>query len=185
MFHVHNAFRAPGRTAEAEFGKPKVDVFRARYEALRKGINAKAIYIDEDSAAELDGVTFAFVCVDKGKSKAGIFEVLLAKGTPFIYVWMVLKRRSGGLNGMARVTYYPTDLGQEISRMGLAELQNQPDDLYRTNIQISELNAMNAALAVIRYKQLRGFYHDGAAYYHLLLEVADLKIVGVNKHDED
>ncbi len=185
VFHVHNAFRAPGRTIETEFGKPKAEVFGARYEALRKGITAKAIYIDEDSAAELDGVTFAFVCVDKGRSRAGIFDVLLARGIPFIDVGMGLKRRSEGLNGMARMTYYPSDLGQEIRNMGLAELQDQPDDLYRTNIQISELNAMNAALAVIRYKQLRGFYHDGAACYHLLFEVADLKIVGVNKQDED
>lgn len=49
---------------------------------------------------------------------------------------------------------------------------------YRTNIQISEINALNACLAVIRFKQLRGFYFEEIPYYHLLLELGDLKIVG-------
>jgi hypothetical protein len=60
----------------------------------------------------------------------------------------------------------------------LAELSEDADDLYRTNIQISELNALNACLAVIRFKQLRGFYFEEIPYFHLLLEIGDLKIVG-------
>jgi hypothetical protein len=31
---------------------------------------------------------------------------------------------------------------------------------YSTNIQIAELNALNAALAVIKWKKLAGFYQD-------------------------
>jgi hypothetical protein len=31
---------------------------------------------------------------------------------------------------------------------------------YNRNIQIVELNALNAALAVIRWKKFCGFYHD-------------------------
>ena len=42
----------------------------------------------------------------------------------------------------------------------MAEMSDQPDDIYRTNIQISEINALNACLAVIRYKQIRGFYFE-------------------------
>jgi hypothetical protein len=60
----------------------------------------------------------------------------------------------------------------------LAEMSDQPDDIYRTNIQISEINALNACLAVIRFKQLRGLYFEEIPYYHLLLEIGDLKIVG-------
>ena len=46
------------------------------------------------------------------------------------------------------------------------------------NIQISEINALNACLAVIRFKQLRGFYFEETPYYNLLLEIGDLKVVG-------
>jgi hypothetical protein len=51
--------------------------------------------------------------------------------------------------------------------------------LYRTNIQISELNALNASLAVIRFKQLRGFYAEQLPPYHLLFEIGDLKTTGL------
>lgn len=61
---------------------------------------------------------------------------------------------------------------------GLAELSEGVDDLYRTNIQIREVNALNACLAIIRFKQLRGFYFEEIPYFHLLLEIGDLKIVG-------
>jgi hypothetical protein len=34
-----------------------------------------------------------------------------------------------------------------------------PDE-YRTNIQIADLNALNAVLAVVKWKKLCGFYGD-------------------------
>ncbi len=40
------------------------------------------------------------------------------------------------------------------------------DDLYRSNIQVADLNTLAATLAVIQYKQLRGFYLDTEAEYH-------------------
>ena len=125
-----------------------------------------------------DGVTFAFVCVDKGSSRAGIFDLLISKGIPFIDVGMGLNRKKGLLNGMLRATYYSAEHGQTVRGKELAELKDNSNDLYRTNIQISELNALNACLAVIRFKQLRGFYFEEVPHYHLLLEVGDLKIVG-------
>lgn len=36
-------------------------------------------------------------------------------------------------------------------------------DPYATNIQVVELNALNAALAIIRWKRLSGFYVDTEA----------------------
>ena len=126
----------------------------------------------------MDGVTFAFVCVDKGSSRSGIFDLLISKGIPFIDVGMGLDRKRGPVNGMIRVTYYSSENAQTVRDKGLAEMSDQPDDLYRTNIQISEINALNACLAVIRFKQLRGFYFEEIPYYHLLLEIGDLKVAG-------
>ena len=65
-----------------------------------------------------------------------------------------------------------------MREMGLAELSEAPADLYRSNIQIAELNALNASIAIIRYKQLRGFYRADLPYDHLLFGVADLKSAG-------
>jgi len=57
----------------------------------------------------------------------------------------------------------------------IAELADNPDDEYRVHIQTSELNALNAALAVTKYKQLRGFYFEEESLNSLILEVGDLK----------
>jgi uncharacterized protein DUF6791/ThiF family protein len=185
LFYVHNAFRSPGLLQEAELGRPKAEVFQGRYENFRTGLSLQTKYIDASSAADLDGVTFAFVCVDKGSSRAAIFELLISKGIPFIDVGMGLKRKQERLNGMVRTTLYSAEDGERVRAKGLAELKDQPDDLYRANIQIGELNALNAVLAIIRFKQLRGFYFEEISYYHLLFEIGDLKVVGSDNLDED
>ena len=185
LFCVHNAFRSPGRLTPTELGQSKAEVYRGRYENFRTGLAATPTFIDASCADDLDGVTFAFVCVDTGESRAGIFDLLIARGIPFIDVGMGLNRTKGPLNGMVRATYYSAEHGQKVRDKGLAPLVDSPDDLYRTDIQISELNALNACLAVIRFKQLRGFYFEETPYYHLLLEVGDLKIVGDSECSED
>jgi hypothetical protein len=185
LFHVHNAFRSPGKLDPNELGKPKADVYLSRYDNFRTGLTVTPKFIDASSSDELNGVTFAFVCVDKGSSRSGIFNLLISKGIPFIDVGMGLSRKNGSLNGMLRTTYYSAEHGQMMRDKGLAELADTPDDLYRTNIQIGELNALNACLAIIRFKQLRGFYFEELPLYHLLFEIGDLKIVSESQFDED
>jgi hypothetical protein len=178
-FHVHNAFRSPGKIEEAELGKSKVDIYHARYDNFRHGLSVKAKFIDASCGEDFEGVTFAFVCVDKGTSRAGIFDLLLAKGIPFIDVGMGLNRKQGPLSGMLRTTYYSAENGQKVRDMGLAELTDNPDNMYRVNVQIGELNAMNACLAVVKFKQLRGFYFaEEMPAYHLLFNVSSHKVAG-------
>lgn len=184
-FHVHNAFRSPGKLDPTELGKPKTEVYLSRYENFRTGLTFSRKLIDASCSDDLNGVTFAFVCVDKGSSRAGILDLLISKSIPFIDVGMGLNRKNGALNGMLRTTYYSAEHGQKVRDKGLAELADRPEDLYRANIQISELNGLNACLAVLRFKQLRGFYFEEFPYYNLLFEICDLKIVGESKLNED
>jgi hypothetical protein len=184
-FHVHNAYRSPGRLDPSELGKSKAEVYQSRYDNFRSGLSIESKFIDHSSVDELEGVTFVFVCVDKGPSRAGIFDLLISQGIPFIDVGMGLKRKEGMLNGMMRTTYYSTENAQQLRDKGLAELTEDLDNLYKTNIQISELNALNASLAVIRFKQLREFYFEEISSYNLLFEIGDLKIVGESDLNED
>ena len=110
--------------------------------------------------------------------RAGIFDLLISRGIPFIDVGIGLDRKRGPVNGMLRVTYYSAEHGQQVRDKRLAEMSDEPDDIFRTNIQISEINALNAGLAVVKFKQLRGFYFQQSPYYHLLQEIGDLKVVG-------
>jgi hypothetical protein len=125
------------------------------------------------------------VCVDKGSSRAGIFDLLIRMRIPFIDVGMGLKRKDGKLSGMARVTCYSAERAAELRDKQYAELKDEPNDEYRANIQIGELNALNASLAVVRFKQLRGFYLEELSQDHLLFGVGDLKIAGDAKTDGD
>ncbi len=173
VFQVHNGFRSPGMIREPEFRQPKAEVYQKRYEQFRKGVELVAKYIDASSEAELEGVTFAFVSVDKGSSRAGIFDLLLSKRIPFIDVGMGLNRKHGPINGTLKATYYSAEDGKTILEKNLAELEDRPDDVYRANIQIGELNALNASLAMIKYKQIKGFYLEEAPNFNILFEVAD------------
>ena len=174
-YHVHNAFRSPGRLDESDLGKGKAEIYRLRYENFRERLFLHQKYIDRSSAGDFDRVTFAFVCVDKGSARAEIFDLLISLHIPFIDVGMGLNRKQGALSGTLRATYYAKDNATKVRDMQLAEMVDDPDDIYRRNVQIAELNALNASIAVIRYKQLRGFYVDDGAWYHLLMGVGNLR----------
>jgi hypothetical protein len=178
FYHVHNAFRSPGRLDESDLGMRKAEVYQRRYENFREGLSLSRKYVGKFSAADLQGVTFAFVCVDKGSARAEIFDLLIGMRVPFIDVGMGLDRKQGALSGTLRVTYYTVDKAAELRAKRLAEEIDDPDDIYRNSVQIAELNALNACLAVIRYKQLRGFYVDEAATHQLLMDVANLHLFG-------
>jgi hypothetical protein len=185
QFYIHNAYRSPGKVDKSEFDTPKADVYKTRYDNFRNGLSIIHKFIDASCSDELSGVTFAFVCVDKGSSRAGIFDLLISKGIPFIDVGMGLSRKNGSLNGMLRTTYYSVEDARKMRDMGLADLSDSIDDLYKENIQLGELNTLNACLAVIKFKQLRGFYLEEEPFYNLLLTLGDLKITRESKINEN
>jgi hypothetical protein len=176
-YHVHNAFRSPGCLLEGELGRSKADVYGARYDNFRNGLSIQAKYIDESCGDDLNGVSFAFVSVDKGSARAEICALLLKKGIPFIDVGMGLNRKRQAISGSLRTTYFSKEGGAKVLSEQLVPTHDNPDDVYKTNIQISELNALNACLAVIAYKKRLGFYVDDEAAYNLLFSVGDMRIV--------
>lgn len=174
-YHVHNAFRSPGKLDEQELGLSKAEVYDSRYQNFREGLVVRKAYIDSSMAHEFDGVTFAFVCVDKGTARAETFDLLIRLKIPFIDAGMVLNRKQGKLAGTLRVTYCEPENASQIRSRQLVPLTDELDDGYRQNVQIAELNALNAAVAIIRYKQLKGFYLDDSSMYHLLMGVDTLR----------
>lgn len=183
-FHIHNAFRSPGRFEGTEFKKSKAEIYQTRYGNLRHGLTLKAKFIDATCGDDFEGVTFAFVCVDKGSSRAGIVDLLIAKGIPFIDVGMGLNRKRGPLCGMMRATYYAPENATAVKDKGFSELSDRPNDEYRVNIQIGELNALNAALAIIKFKRLKGFYVETSPDFHFLFDLSDCKIAARSVLDE-
>jgi hypothetical protein len=105
-FLQHNAFRAPGAPSldELRDAPKKVEHLKAIYSRMHRGIVAHAVNIDAENLHLLDGVTFAFICIDGGSAKRLVVERLESLGVPFVDVGMGLELVDGSLGGILRVT---------------------------------------------------------------------------------
>ncbi|MHA6268381.1 ThiF family adenylyltransferase [Aliiroseovarius sp. CAU 1755] len=160
-FFQHNAFRGPGAASFAEISVPrkKVEFWAERYDPMRRGIVPHALFIDAENANLLDDMDFVFLCVDSGASKKPVVERLEEVGMSFIDVGMGVQAANDQLLGIVRVTTSTPDRRDHFRKhVGLGEAE--VDHAYSQNIQIADLNALNATLAVIRWKKLCGFYFD-------------------------
>ncbi len=160
-FLSHNAFRAPGAASVEELREKakKVTYLKELYSKMRRGIVDHAYYLDDSNVAELREMDFVFISVDSGAVKKVIVEYLEASGIPFIDVGMGVELIDGSLRGILRVTTSTPDQRQQFrNRVSLADAVVEDD--YDRNIQVADLNALNAALAVVRWKKLYGFYSD-------------------------
>lgn len=158
---THNAFRAPGAPSLEELrGQPlKVDYFKKIYSKMRKGIITHPVQIDGSNVSLLEGMTFVFLAMDSGAAKRAIIEQLEAWETPFVDVGMglyVKRRKIGGL--LRTVISLPGAREKARARISLAE--DDAINEYDRNIQIAELNGLNAFFAVIAWKKHFGYYSD-------------------------
>ncbi|MBX9897043.1 MAG: ThiF family adenylyltransferase [Qipengyuania sp.] len=159
----HNAFRAPGAVSREELAerRPKVNHFDRIYSRIHRGIVPHRVRIGSPTLRLLEGFDFVFLCMDDAAGKAMIVERLEADGTSFIDVGMGLHETDAGLTGTVRVTTSTAAMRDHVwDRDRIPMAGQRGDDPYSTNIQVGELNALNAALAVIRWKRLLGFYAD-------------------------
>ena len=176
-FKVHNGFRLPGDVPMDQFGHLKTEVFRRKYELFRHGLTFHNKRIGAGDEALFADTTFAFVCIDDGEARAEICEMLTRLGIDLIDVGMGVEKEEGALDGLIRTTLFT----QATSAKAIQEVpldRRTEDGAYRTFVQIAELNALNAATAVIRFKQLRGFYADDAGYRNSLVSIGSSNWIG-------
>ena len=163
VFLQHNAFRAPGAASIEELREqqPKVAYHQIKYGKMRRGIVPHAEYIGEDNVGQLQGFDFVFLCMDSGPAKRLIITALQAAGTPFIDtgIGVEMLEDSQQLLAVCRVT---TSTRAKTDHLGRRVPCAEPgqDREYERNIQIADLNAFTAALAVMRWKRYCGFYQD-------------------------
>jgi len=160
VFFQHNAFRSPGAPAIEELSAQpsKAVYFKGIYEKMRNGIVAHEAYIGAENVDDLREMSFVFLCIE-GPAKKLIVERLEAFGIAFIDVGMGVYLNEGSLGGILRVTTStPTQRDHVGERISFSDDVDRNE--YDVNIQIADLNALNAALAVIKWKKLVGFYQD-------------------------
>lgn len=162
-FSNHNAFRSPGAPSidKLRQNQQKVEYFKELYSKMHRNIVAHNCYIDETNVDLLQGMEFVFLCLDGSGSKRLIVERLEQWNIPFIDVGMGVQLVDDSLLGILRITSSTTEKRDHVSannRIPFAE--DGGKDEYSQNIQIADLNALNAALAVVKWKKIFGFYCD-------------------------
>lgn len=167
-FLSHNAFRAPGAPSLEQLrdAPKKVHYLKGIYERMHRGIVAHAVKMNVETLGLLDGITFAFISMDAGEEKRAVVAKLEALGVPFIDVGMGLELSNGSLGGILRVTTSTPEKREHVHAGRVSFEGGGGQDVYASNIQVADLNALNACLAVVKWKKLRGFYRDLENEHH-------------------
>ena len=167
VFSQHNAFRAPGAPSleQLEARPQKVHYLAGIYANMRHGIVVHGAYLEGDNLAALDGLDFVFLCLDRGPAKRAIVDRLLARQTPFVETGMGVVLNEGQLAGIVRTTLC-TPATSDKAKGQISYSADGEMNEYATNIQIAELNMLNAAIAVIAWKKHLGIYIDTFEQYY-------------------
>lgn len=175
-FLQHNAFRSPGAPSLKLLNgrkKRKVSYLERIYSKMHKGIFVHPVHIDQDNLGLLDELDFVFISIDKSAPKQFISPYLIRKKIPFIDVGMGVDRIDDALEGMLRVTLCsPKFKGSIEDKKRVSFADGDKDDEYSTNIQIAELNLINAGLAVLKWKKYFEVYHDQEGEHNITFTIS-------------
>jgi hypothetical protein len=153
----HNAFRAPGAPSREvlQAHPSKAGYFGELYSNMHTGIEVHETFLTAENVDVISGATFVFLAAADAADRPLIMARLTELKIAFIDVGMGVSETDTGLTGLAKVnTYLPT---QPRALPPLPVGEANPND-YASNIQIADLNALNAMLAVIEWKRWLGFY---------------------------
>jgi hypothetical protein len=150
---------------------PKAIYHAARYEHLRHGIHPHVAYVTAENVNELLDMSFVFLAMDASEDKKIIVDALTDADVPFIDSGVGVRHDPGGLAGLVRTTASLPGQRTHIVSDQLLSYKIGNGGEYETNIQVAELNALAAALAVIAFKKRYGFYSDRENELHSLYRI--------------
>jgi molybdopterin/thiamine biosynthesis adenylyltransferase len=159
-FLQHNPFRSPGATLAADLrgGPNKAKHWAKVYRRMRHGVHAHPYMVDAGNVGRLRHFDFVFLAIDDGPSRALIMDALTDSGVPFVDVGLGVNDVDDHLSATMRVSAGTSS--HPVDRTRVPTQPAGPENDYRHNIQIAELNALNATLAVIKWKKMIGICAD-------------------------
>jgi len=171
-FGLHNAYRSPGAPSKEQLTDPKkVDWFGDIYDRMRTGIIRHPYNVLAEQLPELAGFDFVFVAIDDADGRKVILDGLISLKVPFVDVGMDLDiTKESSLRGICRYTVGTPNVHEHIK--DVVPRAVGPDNGIYKNIQVADLNMLNAAMAVIKWKKLRGFHADDMREHHSLYTVS-------------
>jgi hypothetical protein len=166
VFSQHNAFRSPGAAGKKDLDTvpSKVDYYYNQYSKIHQKITAHHRYVSKENMEDLLTMSHVFICIDNDVSRKLIIQFFLKSNIPFIDVGLGVNAVDDTLIGTVRVTTGTNEKNNHlVDRIPFVDEGNND---YNTNIQIAELNCLNAVLAVIKWKKMCGFYQDLREEHH-------------------
>jgi molybdopterin/thiamine biosynthesis adenylyltransferase len=166
VFSQHNAFRSPSAASNEDLDNVllKVDYFQRIYSKIHKNVVKHNYYVSLENLEEFKYMSYVFICIDSDVARRHIIQYLLKNNITFIDVGLGINTVDDSLIGTVRVTTGTSNKNDHLAdRIPFVEEENNE---YNTNIQIAELNCLNAVLAVIKWKKLSGFYQDLREEHH-------------------
>lgn len=175
QFSTHNAFRAPGAASleQLRTGSFKVDYLRSIYANMKRNIVAHPYDVSVANAEELRGMSFVFLAMEGGAVKRELVATLEQMGLTFVdcSVGVVKPEGSDVLLATVQVAASTPD-NRDLLHAKVDFGAVNDDDPYAENIQVAELNALNATMAVLWWKRHAGVYHSSAPSHYQRINVA-------------
>lgn len=172
VFSQHNAFRFPGAASleDLQARKLKVTQLADVYGRMRHGIVAHPEGLTPENVSQLGQMDFVFLSLDQGEAKRMAVDVLTRAGVPFTECGMGLYQVDQKLAGVVRTTSGSSAKNDHLNER-IPYSDGGANNEYAQNIQIADLNALNAALAVIWWKKYFGFYNNLGAEHHAVYTI--------------
>ena len=160
VFNTHNAFRAPGAASIEDLEKqlPKVEFLAQKYSKMHKRIIPHKEHITPDNIELLKEMDYIFLSIDRVSVRKEIAGYLIDKGLYFIDSGLGVNLSENKLSGLVRITAGFPEHNWHIKEAFGGD--DAKDDVYASNIQIAELNALAAIHAIIKWKKMLGFYWE-------------------------
>ena len=176
----HNFMRAPGAPTADEITSRrtgpflKVDYYHSKYASLREGIHAHAVRVDSSSMFAgflfAHPVDYAFVCIDQlidsdSPRQDVVYSALSEAGVPFIDSGVSITLDNGAVRGVVTTSAYAAGCLKWKDAVPNARVHGDHPG-YR-NVQLPEVNALAAALAVMEWRRRTGQYvSDSTSFLH-------------------
>lgn len=177
VFCQHNAFRAPGAPVKNLFELQlcKTDYFKSIYSNMHRLIFSHPYNLFLENLGELEALDFVFLAMDSGESKRVIVDFLRSHNISFIDTGIDITRVETALAGIARATL--SIRGNTLTADQHISYNEADKDLYQSNVQTADLNALCALSAVILWKKHLGFYRDDVHKENCLYSTGDGEFV--------
>ncbi|WP_036385094.1 ThiF family adenylyltransferase [Muricauda sp. MAR_2010_75] len=177
-YYNNNAFRSPGAASidELKIPKKKVDYYLSIYSRMHRKIVVHPDYLTEKDFDKLLQFTFVFLNIDKGEIKKKIIQYLQDKNISFVDSGIGVEFKNGSLTALIRNTTSTDSKKDHFWDSPYISYTENPENEYGKNIQIAELNLLNAGFAVMKWKKLLGFYHDLTGEHNMFYRISANKI---------